>query len=151
MGLIETDLWRSGSCHQCSPESPYIAYTLLCCPSSRYWDSSNPEQGPDPTSTRVLLAVCRSHLLVLPDQAACSKHPLLSQPHGSALKPLHKISASSSSIPRQSSIMLSSSAYNITSLLISPVFPKESLCLRPGLGTLLSFVYTFVCYLDRID
>lgn len=74
-----------------------------------------------------LLAVCRSHLLVLPDQAAYSKYPLLSQPHGSALKALHKISASSSSIPRQSSMMFSSCAYNITSLLISPAFPKESL------------------------
>lgn len=27
----------SGSCYQCTPETSWIACTLMCCPSSRYW------------------------------------------------------------------------------------------------------------------
>lgn len=50
-------------------------YILLCCPSSRYCDCQSPSWGAGPMNVKLTLAIWSwPYLLVLPDQAVCSRH-----------------------------------------------------------------------------
>lgn len=62
-----------GNYCQCTPDASWIACTLLCCPSSRYWSGSVLPWIPGSAGLRILADVWRkSHLLL--GQAICSVH-----------------------------------------------------------------------------
>lgn len=98
-------LWSS------TTETSWFPCALLRCPFSRYWHSWSPPWWTVPTNVSLIPAVCRRPHLLLPDQAVYRSPTTTSPTLVFPLIPTHKFPASSSPIPRQSSMH---SCYTLT-------------------------------------
>ena len=69
-----------GNCHWCIPETSWIAYALLCCPSRNHRRGESPSSGPESVNVCLLPLVWRRpYILPLLDQTVCSRHSQQSQ------------------------------------------------------------------------